>query len=49
MVNQQEIKGLEKFISIGMVYVNGLPVVVMEFKSVVKEDTTTIQNALTRL
>ena len=48
VVNQLEIKGLEKRIPDGIVYVNGLPVVVLEFKSAVKEDTT-IQNAYTQL
>ncbi len=40
IVNQLEIKGKEKRIPDGIVYVNGLPVVVLEFKSAVKEDTT---------
>ena len=40
IVNQLEIKGQEKRIPDGIVYVNGLPVVVLEFKSAVKEDTT---------
>ena len=48
IVNQLEIKGQEKRIPDGIVYVNGLPVVVMEFKSAVKEDTT-IQHAFTQL
>ena len=48
IVNQQEIKGLERRIPDGIVYVNGLPVVVLEFKSAVKEDTT-IMNAYTQL
>jgi type I site-specific deoxyribonuclease, hsdR family len=48
IVNQLEIKGQEKRIPDGIVYVNGLPVVVMEFKSAVKEDTT-IMNAFTQL
>ena len=48
IVNQLEIKGQEKRIPDGIVYVNGLPVVVLEFKSAVKEDTT-IQNAFTQL
>ena len=47
IVNQLEIKGQEKRIPDGIVYVNGLPVVVMEFKSAVKEDTT-IMNAFTQ-
>ena len=48
VVNQLEIKGLEKRIPDGIVYVNGLPVVVLEFKSAVKEETT-INNAFTQL
>ena len=48
IVNQLEIKGTEKRIPDGIVYVNGLPVVVLEFKSAVKEDTT-IVNAFTQL
>lgn len=48
IVNQLEIVGQEKRIPDGIVYVNGLPVVVMEFKSAVKEDTTII-NAFTQL
>ena len=48
VVNQLEIKGGEKRIPDGIVYVNGLPVVVLEFKSAVKEDTT-IMNAYTQL
>jgi len=48
VVNQLEIKGTERRIPDGIVYVNGLPVVVLEFKSAVKEDTT-IMNAYTQL
>lgn len=40
IVNQLEIQGDVKRIPDGIVYVNGLPVVVLEFKSAVKEDTT---------
>lgn len=40
VVNQQEIKGAETRIPDGIVYVNGLPVVVLEFKSAVKEEAT---------
>ena len=40
VVNQLEIKGTEPRIPDGIVYVNGLPMVVMEFKSAVKEETT---------
>ena len=48
VVNQLEIKGAERRIPDGIVYVNGLPVVVLEFKSAVKEETT-IMNAYTQL
>ena len=48
IVNQLEIKGQEKRIPDGIVYVNGLPLVVLEFKSAVKEDTT-IMDAYTQL
>ena len=48
IVNQLEIKGMEKRIPDGIVYVNGVPVVVLEFKSAVKEDTT-IMDAYTQL
>ena len=40
IVNQLEIQGSERRIPDSIVYVNGLPVVVLEFKSAVKEDTT---------
>lgn len=40
VVNQLEIKGTEVRIPDGIVYLNGLPVVVLEFKSAVKEETT---------
>lgn len=48
VVNQLEIKGTEKRIPDGIVYINGLPLVVLEFKSAVKEDTT-IKDAYTQL
>ena len=48
VVNQLEIKGSEKRIPDAIVYVNGLPVVVLEFKSAVKEEAT-IMNAFTQL
>ena len=48
IVNQLEIKGTEKRIPDGIVYINGLPMVVLEFKSAVKEDTT-IKDAFTQL
>lgn len=48
IVNQLEIKGQEKRIPDGIVYINGLPMVVLEFKSAVKENTT-IMDAFTQL
>ncbi|MCX6251545.1 MAG: type I restriction endonuclease subunit R [Bacteroidetes bacterium] len=47
-VNQLEILGYEKRIPDGIVYINGLPLVVMEFKSAGKEETT-IKDAYTQL
>jgi len=40
IVNQTEIQGYELRIPDGVVYINGLPLVVLEFKSAVKENTT---------
>lgn len=49
IVNQIEIQGSEQLrIPDGIVYVNGLPLVVMEFKSAVKQNTT-IMDAYTQL
>lgn len=48
IVNQLEIKGLEPRIPDAIVYINGLPLIVMEFKSAVKENTT-IKNAYDQL
>lgn len=48
IVNQLEIQGYEKRIPDGIVYVNGLPLVVLEFKSAIKENTT-IKDAFTQL
>lgn len=48
IVNQLEIQGEQKRIPDGIVYVNGLPLVVLEFKSAIKEETT-IGNAYTQL
>ena len=48
IVNQLEIKGLERRIPDGIIYINGLPMVVLEFKSAVKEETT-IKDAFTQL
>lgn len=47
-VNQLEILGYEKRIPDGIVYINGLPLVVVEFKSAVKENTT-IKDAFVQL
>jgi type I restriction enzyme R subunit len=44
IVNQLEILGYEKRIPDAIVYINGLPLVVIEFKSAVKENAT-IRNA----
>ncbi len=48
IVNQLEIQGYEKRIPDAIVYINGLPLVVIEFKSAVKENTT-IKDAFTQL
>jgi type I restriction enzyme R subunit len=48
IVNQTEIVGYELRIPDAVVYANGLPLVVLEFKSAVKENTT-IENAYTQL
>lgn len=48
IVNQLEIQGYEKRIPDAIVYINGLPLVVIEFKSAVKENTT-IKNAYDQL
>lgn len=48
IVNQLEILGYEKRIPDGIVYINGLPLVVLEFKSAIKENTT-IKDAFTQL
>lgn len=47
-VNQLEILGYEKRIPDGIVYINGLPLVVFEFKTSSKEGTT-IKDAFTQL
>jgi type I restriction enzyme, R subunit len=47
-VHQLEIMGSEKRIPDGIVYVNGLPLVVFEFKSAIREDAT-IFNAFNQL
>jgi type I restriction enzyme R subunit len=48
IVNQLEIQGYEKRIPDAIVYINGLPLVVIEFKSAIKENTT-IKDAYTQL
>lgn len=49
VINQVEIQGSEQLrIPDGIVYVNGIPLVVMEFKSAIKENTT-IMDAYTQL
>lgn len=48
IVNQLEIQEFEKRIPDGIIYINGLPLVVLEFKSAVKHDTT-IKDAFTQL
>jgi type I restriction enzyme R subunit len=48
VVNQVEIQGYEFRIPDAIVYINGLPLVVLEFKSAVKENTT-ILNAYEQL
>jgi type I restriction enzyme R subunit len=48
IVNQLEIVGYEKRIPDGILYINGLPLVVFEFKSAIKENTT-IKDAYTQL
>lgn len=48
IVNQLEIQGYEKRIPDAIVYINGIPLVVIEFKSAIKEGTTT-KNAYDQL
>lgn len=48
LVNQLEILWYEKRIPDGILYINGLPLVVLEFKSAIKENAT-IKNAYTQL
>jgi len=47
-VNQLEITGSQKRIPDGILYINGLPLVVFEFKSAIREDAT-IHNAFIQL
>lgn len=48
IVNQLEIVGYHKRIPDGIIYVNGLPLVVFEFKTAIQENTT-VHNAYTQL
>jgi type I restriction enzyme R subunit len=48
IVNQLEIVGTEKRIPDGILYINGLPLVVFEFKSAIREEAT-IHNAFKQL
>ncbi len=48
IVNQLEIQGYEKRIPDAIIYINGLPLVVIEFKSAIKEETT-IKDAFIQL
>jgi type I restriction enzyme R subunit len=48
IVNQLEIQGYERRIPDCIIYINGIPLIVIEFKSAIKEDTT-IMNAFTQL
>jgi type I restriction enzyme R subunit len=48
MVNQLEIMGYEKRIPDGILYINGLPLVVFEFKSAIREEAT-IHDAFVQL
>ena len=47
-VNQLEIYGTEKRIPDGIIYINGIPVVVIEFKSAIREEAT-IHDAFVQL
>ena len=48
IVNQMEIQGFERRIPDGILYINGLPLVVFEFKSSIREDAT-MSDAYTQL
>ncbi|PCJ54819.1 MAG: type I restriction endonuclease [Planctomycetota bacterium] len=48
MVNQLEVVGFEKRIPDGILYINGLPLVVFEFKSAIREEAT-IHDAFVQL
>lgn len=48
IVNQLEIQGFEKRIPDGIIYINGLPIVVLEFKTAIQTNTT-IKDAYNQL
>jgi len=48
IVNQLEIQGYEKRIPDAIIYINGIPLVVIEFKSAIKENST-IRNAFDQI
>jgi type I restriction enzyme, R subunit len=48
IVNQLEIQGYEKRIPDAIIYINGIPLVVIEFKSAIRENAT-IKDAFTQL
>ncbi len=48
IINQLEIQGYEKRIPDAIIYINGLPIVVLEFKSTTRENAT-IRDAYTQL
>jgi len=49
IVNQFEIVGYEKRIPDAIIYINGLPLVVFEFKSAIREENATIHDAYVQL
>jgi type I restriction enzyme, R subunit len=49
IVNQMEIVGSERRIPDGILYINGLPLVVFEFKSAIREEEATISDAYIQL
>lgn len=49
VVNQMEIQGYELRIPDGILYINGLPLVVFEFKSAIREEDANLYDAFTQL
>jgi type I restriction enzyme R subunit len=49
IVNQLEIVGHEKRIPDGILYINGLPLVVFEFKSAIREEATIHHRSVTQI